>query len=62
MDKHYCSHCGNEIDEDAGSCPICSAPTHFHGKDWQKKAPRTFIYFFIALVIFSFLVMFIAPR
>lgn len=62
MDKNYCSHCGNEIDADAGSCPICNAPTRFHGKDWQKKTPRRFIYFFIGLVIFSFLVMFIAPR
>ena len=62
MEKHYCSHCGNVIEPDAGSCPVCNAPTRFHGKDWQKKTPRNFIYFFIALVIFSFLFMMIAPR
>ncbi|MBE9526928.1 MAG: hypothetical protein IME94_08125 [Proteobacteria bacterium] len=58
----YCSHCGNEIEENAGSCSVCNAPTHFHGKDWQKKTPRNFILYFIGLVIFCFLVMFIAPR
>ena len=58
----YCSHCGNEIEENAGSCSICSAPTHFHGKDWQKRTSKKFIIYFIALVIFCFLVMFIAPR
>ncbi len=62
MEKHYCSHCGNEIEQDAGSCSVCNAPTHFHGRDWQKKTPGKFIYFFIGLVIFSLLVIFIAPR
>ena len=58
----YCSHCGNEIEENAGSCSICNAPTHFHGKDWQKKTPKKFIIYFIGLVIFCFLVMLLGPR
>jgi len=60
--QHFCSHCGNEIEADAGSCPVCNAPTTFHGKDWQKKTPTKFIYYFIALVIFCFIIMFTAPR
>ncbi len=60
--RHFCSHCGNQIDRDAGVCPNCKAPTHFQGKDWQQKTARNFMLFFTALVIFAFLMMFMLPR
>jgi hypothetical protein len=62
MNKKYCSHCGNEIEEGIQTCPLCNAPTSLKTVSTEKKILNKFTYYFIGLVIFCFLVIWIAPR
>lgn len=58
MRKLSCKHCGEGVDADDTVCPHCGIPLPpNHGTQRQ----RTFIYWFIALVIFCFFMMFWLP-
>lgn len=53
-----CSHCGREVKAEDTVCESCGIPLPPHHAD---KRQRTFIPWFIALVIFCFVMMFWLP-
>lgn len=62
MDKIYCSHCGLEVDKSILICPKCNAPMLAKTENRAEKNAKKFKYYFIALVIFCFVVIYVAPR
>lgn len=58
MRKLICKNCGGGVEADNTLCPHCGIPLPpNHGTEHQQK----FIYWFIALVIFCFVMMFWLP-
>ncbi|PHS29664.1 MAG: protein DnrP [Methylophaga sp.] len=53
-----CSHCGRAVKADDVSCSNCGIPLPPHHANQRQ---RTFVYWFIALVIFCFVIMFWLP-
>lgn len=53
-----CKHCGRDIDSDDKVCPHCGIPL---APNHAGQRQRTFVVWFIILVIFCFIMMFWLP-
>ncbi|RLA21444.1 MAG: protein DnrP [Gammaproteobacteria bacterium] len=58
MSNLSCKHCGRAVEEDDQTCPNCGIPLPpKHGQQRQ----RSFVFWFIGIVIFCFVMMFWLP-